>query len=98
MTRRQLLFTPQAQRDLDEIWRYSAKEWSDERADHYIRALIATCETVAQRPDIARRRDDVKLGYRAALSGSHIIFFKISGPSLIVVRILHQRMDVIRHM
>ena len=41
---------------------------------------------------------DVRQGYRKIRSGSHVIFFKVTGEGIDVVRILHQRMDFERHL
>ena len=38
-------------------------------------------------------------GYRKAAAGSHILFFRVTDAGLLdVVRILHQRMDISRHL
>jgi toxin ParE1/3/4 len=37
------LFSPAAEQDLAEIWRYSKKQWGKEQANNYIVALRACC-------------------------------------------------------
>ncbi|WP_333473608.1 type II toxin-antitoxin system RelE/ParE family toxin [Xanthobacter dioxanivorans] len=48
---------------------------------------------------VARSAEDVRAGYFRLTVGSHVIFFRLPDDgSLTVVRILHQRMDVSRHL
>jgi len=93
MSSKELLYSPKALQDLDEIWSYSAQMWDEERADLYIRNITSICENVRLHPQMAKRRDDIRKNYRSMLSGSHIIFFKETLDDLTVIRILHQRMD-----
>ena len=93
MNARRLKFTPRAIRDLDEIWTYSTRQWNVDRADHYIRSNISVCERVANNPQIALNRDDIRANYHSVLSGSHIIFFKQAPDAIQIIRVLHQRMD-----
>lgn len=44
------------------------------------------------------RRCDTREGYFKCPAGSHVIFYRLSGIHLDVIRILHQRMDVERHL
>jgi toxin ParE1/3/4 len=41
--------------------------------------------------------DDVRPDYRKYPVGSHILFYRVTKAAIVVVRILHQRMDVERH-
>ena len=42
--------------------------------------------------------EDTRPGYRKAACGSHMIYFRQDGDDIDVVRILHQSMDVGRHL
>jgi toxin ParE1/3/4 len=42
--------------------------------------------------------DDLRPGYRKYLVGSHVLFYRVTNTDVVVVRILHQRMDVERHL
>lgn len=91
------ILSPRAELDLDEIWDYTAERWGLEQAETYTRQLWRDIQNVAAQPAIARSCSDVRAGYYKYCSGSHIIFFRLTDSGIDVVRILHQRMDVEKH-
>jgi toxin ParE1/3/4 len=86
--------SPAAQRDLGSIWDYTAARWNVVQADRYILDIRDTCSALASGEQKARSMQDIRKGYFKASVGSHFIVFRYDGPDIIVVRILHQRMDV----
>ena len=95
---RRRLFTPLAQRDLDDIWQYSANRWGEDKAEIYLRQIDAATSRLAENPSIARPCDDIRDGYRVLLCGSHSIYFRTTKDAVLVVRILHARMDPERNL
>lgn len=94
---RTVRLTPLAETDIEEIWVYTYEHWSLEQAEHYVGELVAAFERLARgdwigRP--SRARDD----YRRYLVGSHVVFYRETTDTLDVIRVLHQRMDVDRHL
>jgi toxin ParE1/3/4 len=91
---------PDAERDINEIWDYGAERWGEDQADRDVRVLISAIEMVADSPQRGRRRDDVRAGYFSVARESHSIFYHPApeGGGIYVVRILHQRMDIKRHL
>lgn len=89
--------TPAAERDLEDIWNYTAKRWSVDQAEKYVGGLIDTIEALGADPLRGREADDIRPGYRRQNAGSHVIFFKPKPGSIEIVRILHQRMDFDEH-
>ena len=85
--------TPRAERDLEEIWRYTAEQWSSEQAETYVDGLIDAMEILAENPSRGRVADDIRKGYRRRNAGAHVIFFKLADDGIVIVRVLHQRMD-----
>ena len=53
---------------------------------------------LAAAPEIAKACDAVRPGYRRHLVGAHVIFFRMASEGIDVVRILHGRMDLSRHL
>lgn len=89
--------TPAARADLDQIWSYSIENWGVDQAANYIRVIQTTLESLAEGTGISRDAN-VRSGYQKARTGSHYIYFRRTDAGLIVVvRILHQSMDVERH-
>lgn len=92
-------YTPAALADLDDIWTYTLRTWGEAQAKHYVReiATVCTAAAAAQRPSQAI--DEIRPGYRKCLVNAHVVFFRLHGSGEVeVVRILHQRMDVDRHL
>ncbi|NBP51350.1 MAG: type II toxin-antitoxin system RelE/ParE family toxin, partial [Actinobacteria bacterium] len=48
--------------------------------------------------DKAGRPVDLRDGYFKYPVGAHLVFYRVSESELVIVRILHQRMDVSRHL
>jgi len=87
-------FTNEAVKDLEEIWSYTKQKWSLEQADGYYNLLIDEIEFIASNPLLGRSIDYIKEGYRLTRVKSHVVYYKQqAGETILVVRILHQRMD-----
>jgi toxin ParE1/3/4 len=85
---------PRARRDLQDAWFYSRDRWGRRRADAYVRELTATIEHLAANPLLGQACDDVRPGYRRHPAGSHMLFYVIRDEAVVVMRALHQQMDV----
>ena len=94
---RQYRLSPLAEADLEDIWLYTFKHWSLEQADRYHHDLIDAIEALARGVKTGRRTD-VREGYFKYPVGQHFVFFRLSETTLDVIRILHQRMDIERHL
>jgi toxin ParE1/3/4 len=93
------LLSPAAQVDLEQIWDYTCHRWDVEQADEYLRELQPAIERAAANPRIGRACDEIRPGYRKLAAGSHILYYGVMPDGVIdVVRVLHQRMDVDRHL
>lgn len=92
------VLSPRAQTDLDDIWDYTAETWGVDQAERYIRLIADSINAVATSPARGQRCDSIREGYRKYPAGSHVLFYRLSGDGIDVVRILHQQMDVERHM
>jgi toxin ParE1/3/4 len=90
--------SPRAQDDLDEIWDYSEAQWGTDQAETYARQLQRAFETLAIHPTRGRSCDRIRKGYFRLSAGSHVIFYRMAGDAVDIVRILHQRMDFERHL
>ena len=86
--------TPQARTDLDGIWTYTAKQWSLDQAEAYMRTLNASFRLLARHPGMGRSIDDIREGYFKFPAASHILIFRIRKGRVEIVRILHKSSDV----
>lgn len=94
---KEVRLSPAAQRDLDEIWDYSEENWGLRKAQNYVEAIRDTLTAVATGK---RNKNPVSVseGYFKCAVGSHMVFYRTGVNSLDVIRILHSRMDVERHL
>lgn len=91
------LLSPKAEADLADIWTYTAREWSAEQAEHYTNDIINMFEEIS----LGRKTGttvDVREGYRKVFVGRHTIYFMVQGEFIAIIRVLHQSMDVERHL
>jgi len=96
---RRALLSPAAQADLDAIWNYTATQWGTGQAADYVRDIRDACAALARGERLSRPADEIRAGYRRCLVGAHVLFFRVTPAGDIeIVRILHQRMDVNRHL
>ena len=89
--------SPLAEADLEDIWLYTFKNWSPEQADRYHNAIVVAFKDLAAGKKTGRPVN-IREGYFKHPVGAHVVFYRFSESSLIVVRVLHQRMDVGLHL
>lgn len=90
--------SPAALSDLEDIWRYTAQQWGATQAAHYLDLLNETFETIAQSPASAPPCDHIRTGYRRQWVEHHAVYYRLAGDTVVVVRVLHERMDATRHL
>lgn len=95
---RTYLIRPKAERDLKDIGRYTRRTWGGEQARKYLRAIHEKIQSVAENPNLGVVRDEVAAGYRSTRVGQHHIFYRAERDTIVVVRVLHQSMDIQRHL
>ena len=87
--------TNKAVDDLSEIWDYTMETWSTRQAEKYYNLLLASCQDLANNPELGRNYDIVTKGILGFKSGEHIIFYSVLSKNVNeVVRILHGMMDL----
>ena len=91
------VLSPMAEADLEDIWAYTAETWSAEQAEIYTNDIINVFEELAGGQKKGRPVE-VREGYLKALVGRHAIYFQIRSDVIAIIRILHQSMDVERHL
>ena len=87
-----------AKADLRAIRRYSMRAWGPEHTSEYMSALRDTMKGLVRGTVTSRERDDIRPGLRMATSGRHGIFFEADQFRILVIRVLHDRMDYMRHL
>jgi toxin ParE1/3/4 len=95
---RRLELTEIAHADLKSIRRYSTRTWGRDRTAQYMAALRNTMKRLTAGGLVSRSRDDLRTGLQMTTSGRHCIFFEADESRVLVVRVLHDRMDYRRHL
>ena len=90
--------SPRAREDLDAIWDHTANRWGIDQAESCTRQIGRHVEAVAAQPMMGRACSEVRAGYYQYPSGSHVLFYRLVGESVDIVRILHGRMNFERHL
>jgi toxin ParE1/3/4 len=83
---------------LEEIWRFTFTRWSRAQADAYYDDLTAAFVSLAEGRRQGRPLDDIKPGYLSIACGSHFIIYARRKQIVEIIRILHQRMNIGRHL
>lgn len=93
------LLSAAARQDMIDIGRFTTKKWGKRQRDRYLKKLDDAFRLIARQPDIGRDAEDIKPGYKKFSQGSHIILYRTGTESkIVVIRILHNSMDVDRHL
>jgi toxin ParE1/3/4 len=95
--RRRHRLTPAAEKDVEDIWLYTARQWTPVRANQYVREFLTAFADLASGE---RAGTPVLAGqdYYRLLVGSHVIVYRVSDTRIDVIRILHQSVDLPRHL
>ncbi len=95
---RRLDLTEIAREDLKSIRRHSQRTWGPDRTVRYMAELRDIMKGLAAATVVSRNRDDLRPGLHIATSGRHCVFFEVDESRVLVVRVLHDRMDYPRHL
>lgn len=88
--------SPQAERDLDAIWLYVAKESGRlEIADTLIDGLVERFLTLVGFPYMGRSREDnLGPGRRSLAVGEYVIIYRVENENVLILRVVHGRRDL----
>jgi len=83
--------------DLEAIAEYTIERFGIDQARRYRDELAACFEQLVHHPGLGRRSEQLGSGLRRYEHRSHIVFYQVVGTGILIVRILHSRMDVRLH-
>ncbi len=87
----------EAARDIEGILHHSVQCFGAVQAERYFEALKECIELLADNPNIGHSAEDILPDYLRFPHESHVIFYKTLSSSILIVRILHERMDPKKH-
>ncbi len=94
MRKLKIVFLEEAIIDIEEIWFYTFKTWSQEQADRYHSLIMEEIEFLATKPGSGKILEHLRERYRSSKVKSHYIFYRFTSTELEIVRILHENMDI----
>jgi len=95
-----------AEKDFFEIVQWSASNFGQQQAAIYAETLSSAIGALAEGPEVvgARHREEIGKGIRSlhvardGRKGRHFVLFRVGGAKTIdVLRLLHDSMDLVRH-
>lgn len=92
---RSFVYASEAQAELREVVRYTARQWGAAQARAYARQIDEAAEDLATGEGVFKDWSAVLPGLRVKATGSHFVFCVLRpGKPALVLAILHQRMDL----
>ncbi len=88
---------PKARDDLEAIWLYGVNQWGLKQAEQYLEELEQNFQLITENPKFYREREEFTPPVRICHCGRHLIIYMIEGDHVLIIRILHDSMDVKRH-
>jgi toxin ParE1/3/4 len=93
-----ILIKPKAREGLKNIYLYSTEKFGNKKAKGYINNLDKAFYKIANNPILGNDYNILRPKIRAYTVTSHLIFYKISKESIIIIRVLHKAMDYQKHL
>lgn len=85
--------TPEAGRDIAEILD-GLEERSPKAAHRLAAAINARCEAIGRFPEMGRARDELGPGLRSTNIKEYLLFYRLVGPEVRVLRVIHGRRNL----
>ena len=80
-----------AELDLLDIAAHTLERWGVEQMDKYLRDLDRRFVFLAENPNAGKSIDRIAPGFRQFPQGRHVVFYRMQGDQVEVVRVLHKR-------
>lgn len=93
----EIQFTNTARQDLKGIFTYSIRRWGKRQAERYSAQLNVQIQKIGQDAVFSTPVPASRLSLRQSTAGCHLIIFEQTDDHILIVRILHEAMDIPRH-
>ncbi|MGQ0675354.1 MAG: type II toxin-antitoxin system RelE/ParE family toxin [Rhodospirillales bacterium] len=84
--------------DIREIAQYTQQNWGIKQRDRYLDGLFRCFGNSAQTPALGMAREDIAPSLRSFRTGRHLVIYLPAEDGVQIVRVLHESMDVRRHL
>ncbi|MDD7279251.1 MAG: type II toxin-antitoxin system RelE/ParE family toxin [Oscillospiraceae bacterium] len=93
-------FSPEALKDLDEIYDYIANVLkSPDAADNTVNKILDKTDLLSDNPEIGTQlffENDLFSGYRYMVSDNYLAFYRITNESVFVDRVIYGKRDYMK--
>lgn len=90
-----VFLSPAAHNDLVELHAQGIEQFGLPKADAYLQVLEhALFQELPAHPLLGMSRPELGAGVRSLYRGSHHLFYRLDADAILVVRVLHERMNV----
>ena len=96
---KKLEYSRKAVDDLTLIWRHKVKTWSEKQAGEYYNKLISARRLLLSKSTVTSKKyEEIMPDLYGLHCGQHIILYTLRPQgNILIVRILHERLDFKRH-
>jgi len=98
MAKPEYRLSPRALEDMESVWLYSMSQWGLDQATMYIDDLATTFNFLATNPKSGKDCSNIRVGYRKHPTLKHIIYYRITGYGIEVIRVLHDHQLASRYL
>ena len=95
---RELRLSRRADADLADIADYTISTFGIDQARQYRDQLKACFDSLRDNPQLGRSAEDLAPGLRRIRQQAHVVFYLADARQVLIVRVLHHRMDFERHL
>ena len=86
--------TAEAKTNLTNIARYTEQAWGKKQRNAYLKQLDDCFHLLAKHPTQGKERPEINPSLRSFAVSKHVVFYSIKPNIVIIVNILHERMDL----
>lgn len=80
--------------DIEAIFERSLIDFGLVQTELYVASLEQCLTLLGENPKMGSSAEDIRTGYRRFSHKSHVVFYREAERGILVVRVLHSRMDV----
>ena len=93
-----LFISPQTYNDLEIIYEFTLSNWGYKQAEKYQDDIYDPFISISENPEIGSIYIFKKGDYRKLNCNKHLILNRIQKKKCLIIRVLHERLDLVKHM
>lgn len=90
-----LIFTPDADLDIVEIFQYTIEIWGISQAKKHRQEIFSKIELLEKTPFIGSKTETFVAEVFQIQIFKHTVYYQVKGDAVLILRILHQNRDVL---